>query len=174
MQKARKWADDTRKWRWPAAFAFAIVAILLAAFASYSHIGAVCKDAVTAARTVHLCAPPSLGDFVLLFIPALLFLLPDMSELNVLGVSLKRVEEKVDDAEGQATEHAATLAAADNEVLARLTGLEQRTDGNAEALRTALENNARTALESIAQLERRLKGLERLGDPRDRGQEPLE
>jgi hypothetical protein len=169
MQKARDWADKTRKWRWPAAFVAALVAIALAAFASYSDLGAVCKDAVASASTVHLCAPPSLGDFVLLFIPTLLLLLPDMSELNVLGVSLKRVEEKVDEAEGTATSHVAQLAATSDEVTVRLLGLEQRTDRDSEALRTTLENNARAALETIAQLDSRLKRLERRGDPGDHG-----
>jgi hypothetical protein len=50
----------------------------------------VCKSAIAGARVVHVCAPPSVAQFALLFVPAVMLLLPDLSEVSVGGVSFKR------------------------------------------------------------------------------------
>jgi hypothetical protein len=156
MQNAKKWADESRRWRWPAAFGWVLLVIVVSGFTSYSHLGSICRDTVASGRTVHVCGPPSLGVLVLLFIPALLFLLPDLSEMSFLGVSLKRVEDKVDQETGSATAQIAALGAAGLEVRSRL---EQQTD-TIDELKTGLESNSRSNTESILALSARIRDLE--------------
>ena len=165
MQKAREWANQTRRWRWPLAFAAALVALAVAVFGTYSDSVAVCHDAVASASKVRLCEPPTLGDFVFLFIPALLLVLPDLSELSVLGVSLKRdLEEKVDETQGTANEQTAKLIAAGEDVSSRLADIEDAIADDGKTLRAALE--------SIAGLEARVAAQKLTGEPTRSPPEP--
>jgi hypothetical protein len=87
----------SRKWRWPTALGLAILAVLVSGVVLYAHGRGICRDATAGTRIVQLCAPPSVAELVLLFIPALAFLFPDLSEINVAGFGIKREVEKVEE-----------------------------------------------------------------------------
>jgi hypothetical protein len=87
----------SRKWRWPIALGLAILAVLVSWVVLYAHGHGICRDATAGTRIVHLCAPPSVAELALLFIPALAFLFPDLSEINVAGFGIKREVEKVEE-----------------------------------------------------------------------------
>jgi hypothetical protein len=72
------------------AFVLTFGAVGLAIAGVYVGSAQVCKSAIAGARVVHVCAPPSVAQFALLFVPALVLLLPDLSEVSVGGVSFKR------------------------------------------------------------------------------------
>jgi hypothetical protein len=57
-----------------------------------------CADAISGEKIVKICAPPTVTDarIIVLFFIAVLLLLPDMGEIGVFGLSLKR---RLEDAE---------------------------------------------------------------------------
>lgn len=115
-ESARRWAEHSRKWRWPVAFALALGAVAAAVAALYIDAAAICKDEVAGSRTVDVCSPPSVAQLALMFIPSLLLLLPDLSEVDVLGFGFKRdldeTKDKVDETEGTVTEQVEELGRA--------------------------------------------------------------
>lgn len=62
----------------------------IAVAAQYGGWAAVCRDAVAGANKLRLCSPPSTTQYAPLFIVTVLLLFPDLSEVSVFGVGLKR------------------------------------------------------------------------------------
>jgi hypothetical protein len=179
-QSARRWAERTRWFRWPAAFVVVFVAVAAAVAALYVDAAAVCKDAVAGRRTIDVCTPPSVGHIGLLFIPAILLLLPDLSEINVFGFGFKRdLEETKDKVEVTVRDQVEKLSVA----VARLEELSPERDAirrlafRVDGLRDGVRDLAvttdrdtdvlRATLETLASLQERLVRLERhSGDER--------
>jgi hypothetical protein len=168
-RSAQEWAADTRRWRWSLAAFAVVVALVLAVLGTYDHAAVICRDAVASTRTVRLCAPPSTAQLALLFIPALLLVLPDLSEVNVLGFGFKRdlaeAKEKVDATRGITNAQVEGLIAA----VARLdqraanTGDVRGVATRVDDLELASANDTtllREALQAIAGLDGRLRALE--------------
>jgi hypothetical protein len=166
---AREWAAETRRWRWPLAAFAVLIAVALAVLGMYNHAAVICRDAVASTRTVRLCAPPSTAQIALLFIPALLLVMPDLSEVNLLGFGFKRdleeAREKVDATRGTTNAQVEGLIAA----VARLDqraadagdvrGIATRVDD----LELASANDTtllREALQAIAGLDDRLRAID--------------
>ena len=94
MEPAREWAERTRSKRWGFAFALGVLAVALAIAAYYTDQVRICTEQVSNGAVVEVCSPPSLAQLALLFLPGVLLLLPDVIEVNFLGVGLRRdVEE---------------------------------------------------------------------------------
>jgi methyl-accepting chemotaxis protein len=147
-ESARLWAESSRKWRWPTAFALGLGAVVAAVVAVYTDAAAVCKDAVAGPRTVRVCSPPSVGQLAFLFIPALLLLLSDLSEVDVVGFGFKRdldeTKDKVDETQGTVTEQVEELGQA-------VARLEER---------SADVQTARVLAENLDRLARALRDIE--------------
>ena len=153
---ARDRAGDSRKWRWPAALLLAFAAVGLAIAGVYVGDAQVCKSAIAGVRTVHVCAPPSVAELALLFVPAVLLLAPDLSEVSVGGLSFKRDLDKV---ETTTIESAEALGRTASELDARVSGL-------TDDVRNINRTNARDTdalidtLQAVRRLEERVARLE--------------
>jgi hypothetical protein len=146
----------SRKWRWPTALALMALGVLASGAGLYSGAG-VCRDATAGVRTVRLCAPPSTAELVLLFVPALAFLFPDLSEINVFGFGIKReidkVEEDIDKvSKEQVDELAKATGELGTELASRMQDVERVSADGPKVLRRTLKK--------LADLERRIASLE--------------
>jgi ABC-type phosphate transport system auxiliary subunit len=160
---ASRWAERTRPWRWPLAGALALSGLVAAGIALHVD-SAVCEEAVAGSRKVKLCGPPSLGELALLFVPTLLLLLPDLSEVDVLGFGFKR------DLEGTVNEQAQNLGESVEELkessvgtVAELASGLERLAGNVRDLEltTARDTDVlRETLEALAAIDQRVAELE--------------
>jgi hypothetical protein len=98
----QEWAKATRGGRWIAAFVLGVVATVLALWWSYSGPD-VCQDAASGAKVLTVCTKAPVEVLALLFVPTVLLLLPDFSEITFLGIGLKeRVDESAAKAESAA------------------------------------------------------------------------
>ena len=96
-----------------------VAALLAAAFVLYAVLKPlqVCDNMLADSKVVQVCARPALEGLALAFIPAVLLLLPDVSELSFLSFAVKRTVE-----EARATAEEAQEAAKD----AKATAVEAR------------------------------------------------
>ena len=104
----QEWAKSTRKWRWISALVLGVAATFLALL--WSYVGpSVCQDVASGGKVLRVCTKAPLEVLALLFMPTVLLLLPDFSEITFLGIGLKqRVDETA--AEAKEAQRSASVA----------------------------------------------------------------
>jgi hypothetical protein len=112
---------------------------------------------VAGSRALRVCAPPSTAEFLLLFIPALALLFPDLSEINFLGLGIKRQVDEVEDVQTKATKAAEGLTKAFGDQYVLLSGDVRKVQAEGELDRERL----RRALAALTQVQARVNQLER-------------
>jgi hypothetical protein len=144
-----------------------VIAVAIAVAAIYVNKAVVCQDAVAGTKTVRLCAPPSAVQLAFLFIPALVLLLPDLSEVTFLGIGIKRdldqTKEKVDESQGTSTEQVEDLVRASALLTDRLDELSSGVH-DLELMSVRDTDVLRKTLETLATVEQRVSQIEDVTD----------
>jgi len=149
------------------ALALGALATLLILLASY--LGPkVCQEVASGAKVLKVCTVAPLEVLVLLYVPTVLLLLPDFSEITFLGIGLK---ERVDATAAKAEETAATsdaTAAKTQSMATRVEEAEVRIGVTEEAAGVANAASVMPAVKAAEAKEPELPSAEELGLPPER------
>lgn len=139
-----------------------MLATILALLAPYQ-APKVCQQVASGARVLTVCATPPLELLALLFVPSVLLLLPDFSEITFLGIGLKQ---RVDEAAAKTQSTAIRVEEAE----ATIKGA--RTDARVAQEAVGVANAALvvSALEAVRAREPELPPVKDLDLPSDRAQ----
>jgi hypothetical protein len=158
--RERTGSASSRTWRWRAALVLAFAAVGLAIASVYVGNAQVCKNAIAGVRTVHVCSPPSVAQLALLFVPAVMLLLPDLSEVSVAGLSFKRDLDKVE-----------TTVIASGEALGRTVS---KLTGDVSDIKRTSDRDTDTLIDVVRALRSLEERVARLESPRDASGEPVD
>jgi hypothetical protein len=93
----KTWDEKTQAGRWIAAAIWVLLTTVFIVFVAPSvGLPEVCDEKVVETEIKRVCSEPGMDRLGLLYLPALLLLLPDLSEFDVFGVAAKRIARQAD------------------------------------------------------------------------------